>query len=364
MRMFSTCSLVSLVPGPSPHDSSTVIPTRGARLAIQLRLQLQQNDVADDVSALTAVVRPIIEGVLYALKGDVVAEVGGHDNVKLKMLPRLYRPGDRDCGICFEYAVHDALNRGESTVTERLHDAMTRFCNVPGRMPSSILFGLEKGGALNLIDTAKERLTEESRLLAGIPAQPAKLKRHIDSLAAAFRRRELREMLPWSISGLWKADLFVGHTDADRWVGTSVKVNQDHLEGARGLRIGIVPTKQGGKDLVRKDESKNLVICPLPYDGAFMELFYAGFGLVKQFIAADAKVPDEVYLPRPAERQVAKYLADRREFPVKDVLEALKHLSQPELLRTAEHDVSVVSRREEPRPIHTDTLVAPLAKKD
>ena len=71
---------------------------------MQLRLQYQQNAVADEVSAITGVVRPILEGVLYALKQDVVEEAGGYENIKLKMLPRFYRPGDRDCGICFEYA--------------------------------------------------------------------------------------------------------------------------------------------------------------------------------------------------------------------------------------------------------------------
>jgi hypothetical protein len=86
----------------------------------------------------------------------MVAEVGGHANVKLKMLPRLYRPGDRDCGICFEYAVHNALNRREPTVLERLEEAIGTFCRVPGTEPASILFGLEKCGALTLIDTAKD----------------------------------------------------------------------------------------------------------------------------------------------------------------------------------------------------------------
>lgn len=148
--------------------------------AMQLRLQVQQHSVADEVSAITAVVRPILEGVLYALKTDVVAEVGTYDDVKLKMLPRLYRRGDRDCGICFEYAVHEALNRGEPSVVERVYDAMTR-CSVPGNDPASILFGAEKAGALNLINTAKERLTEESGLLYGTRGRPAKLKRHIDS---------------------------------------------------------------------------------------------------------------------------------------------------------------------------------------
>lgn len=327
---------------------------------MQLRMEFQQNPVADEVSAVTAVVRPILEGVLYALKSDVVAEMGGYENVKLKILPRLYRPGDRDCGICFEYAVHDALNRGESTVLERLHEAMVA-CNVPGVEPASILFGVEKGGALSLIDTAKEKLTDDSRLLAGTRGQPAKLKRHIDSIAAAFRRREARDALPWSMSGLWKADLFVGNTDADRWVGTTVKINPRHLEGARGLRIGIVPVREGGKDAVRRDDARNLIVCPLPHDGAFMEVFYEGWGVVQQFMASDAHLPKEVALPRQAERQVARYLEDRREYPVLEVIEALGPLAQPELLHTREQSAELVSRRETPVEVETGAVVAPFA---
>ena len=59
---------------------------------LQLRLEWQRNPVADDVSALTAVVRPILKGVLFALRKEVVAEVGGYENVKLMMLPRLTGP--------------------------------------------------------------------------------------------------------------------------------------------------------------------------------------------------------------------------------------------------------------------------------
>jgi hypothetical protein len=281
---------------------------------MQLRFQFQENPVADEVAAVTAVIRPILEGLLYALKRDVVAEVGGYNQVRLRMLSRLYRPRDRDCGLCFEYAVHDALNRRDAVVMERIHDAAHRFCNVPGNIPTSILFGLEKAGALNLIDTVKEKLTEESRLLAGNRGQPSKLKRHIDSIAAAFRRRADREALPWSIAGLWKADLFVGYDDSDRWVGTTVKINPGQLEGARGLRIGIVPTRAGNADRIYLDDDKNLVVCPLPHDGSFMEVFYQGWGVIQQFIAADASLPREVALPRQTDRQVARYLVDRRDF--------------------------------------------------
>jgi len=281
------------------------------------------------------------------LKQDVVAEVGGYENVKLKMLPRLYRPGDGDCGICFEYAVHDAMKRGEPAVMERLTDAMSQYCNVPGHVPASILFGAEKTGSLRLIDTAREILTDESRLLAGNRGQPVKLKRHIDSVSAAFRKQELREHLPWSISGLWKADLFVGYTDSDRWVGTSVKVNKAMLEPARGLRIGIVPTSQGRSDAVRRDDSKNLILCPIPHDGAFMETFYQGWQVAQQFIAADARLPKEVALPRAPERQVARYLADRPEYAVPEVIEAVGPLAQPELLKTDQRTANVVDRRAE-----------------
>lgn len=326
---------------------------------MQLRLQFQQNRVADEVAALTAVIRPILEGTLYALKAEVAAEAGGHDRITLRMLSRLYRPGDGDCGLCFEYAVHDALNRRDAAVMDRIHDAAHNFCRVPGTDLCSLLFGLEKSGALNLIDTVKERLTEDSRLLTGLRHQPPKLRRHIDSVAAAFRKRAGRELLPWSISGLWKADLFVGYPDSDRWIGTTVKINPNDLVEARGLRLAIVPTRGGTGDQIRRDEQKNLVICPLPYDGSFMEVFYQGWGIVQQFIAADAQMPREVALPRLTDRQVAQYLVDRREFPVAEVLDALVPLSQPQLLRTEDQNAALVSRRKEPLEIGTGAVVAP-----
>jgi hypothetical protein len=84
----------------------------------------QLNPVGDEVLAIAAVVAPILMGVLSALKRDVVDEAGGYSNVKLKMLPRLYRPGDGDVGICFEYAVHEATNNGDAQVLSRIESAV------------------------------------------------------------------------------------------------------------------------------------------------------------------------------------------------------------------------------------------------
>lgn len=336
----------------------SVLP--GEQSSIQLRVEVQRNPVGDEVSAITAVVRPILEGLYYGLQEDVVATVdGGRAAMPLMTMARLYRPGDGDIGICFEYAVHDAMNRADARVVERVRSALL-LCRMRGERHSSILFGAEKSGALNMIETARDRLTDDSRVLTGAQAQPPKLRRYIYSLAQALRRPAARAGLPYSMSGLWKADLFLGNTDTDRWVGTTVKVNATHLEAARGLRIGIVPTQQGRSDAVRMDHERNMVVCPIPHDASFMQTFYEAWQVVKAFIRADAQVPSEAALPRPAHRQVAHYLADRRRFPVLDVIEALEVLSQPELLATETHDVNTVSQRQ--ASVRVDTVIAPRAR--
>lgn len=326
---------------------------------MELRSETQLNPVADEVSAITAVVRPILTGILWALKGQVVAEAGGREGLKLHMLARLRRPGDGDCGICFEYAVHDAMMRCEPPVVERVADALA-LCNVSGETVGSILFGAEKSGTQQLIDTALEDLTDDSILMSGSRGRPVKLKGHVNSIAAAFRSQATRQTLPQSISGLWKADLFLGAPDIDRWVGTTVKINETGLESARGLRVGVVPTRQGVSDAVRKDESRNLIVCPVPYDGSFMEVFYMAWEVVQAVFNADVQMPREVALPRPAQREVARYLVDRRNFPVIDVVEALDALSQPQLLLTSESIAEVATTRVSSDQSTTSAIIAPL----
>lgn len=301
---------------------------------LQLRIEQQKSPIADEVSALTAIVRPIFEATLYSLNRSIVDQLGGEANITLEMLARVYKPGDGDCGICFEWAVHDAIKRKDAPVYERIADALKR-CKVPGKDPASILFGGEKTGALRLIDTAKDLLTDDSRVLGGRVGQPAKLKNRLSLLANALHRPQARFFLPQSISGLWKADLFLGDPKEDRWVGTSVKVNPLQVEGASGLRVAIVPSRQGKSDKIVIDNSKNIVLCPLPYDGAFMELFYRAWNIVRQFFSASAKCPKEVNLPLAAERQVARTLESRRSFPVVDVIDAMLPECQPELLETS-----------------------------
>jgi len=135
--------------------------------------------------------------------------------------------------------------------------------------------------------------------------------------------------------GVWKADLFLGNNGPDNWVGTTVKNSAARLEGAQGLRIGIYP-KQNDSDVPRKDDALNLVRLPLPYDGAFMETFYKAFFLVRAFLRADARVPGEEHLPDAEDRFLCKELVARRDYPILTVVEALRDMSQRDLLQTAD----------------------------
>ena len=94
-RSFSSKRMVALMD--SNGDSSPVQLHLGQ--PFQLRLQVQQNSVADEVSAITAVVRPILVGLIYTLKRDVVQKAGGAKKISLSLIARLYRPADGDCGI-------------------------------------------------------------------------------------------------------------------------------------------------------------------------------------------------------------------------------------------------------------------------
>ena len=167
---------------------------------MEIRREVQNNPVADETSALFAVVRPILTGLLYSINKDVVEDSGGFEKVKIRQLARNYRPGDGDIGICFEYAIHNAITELDTIILDRIETALNKFCHINGDSPKSILFGIEKEkeGSLQVIKTAKENLTSESNLLAGSKGRPVKLIIHIDSVASAFRKRIERENLPTS----------------------------------------------------------------------------------------------------------------------------------------------------------------------
>lgn len=316
--------------------------------------------MADEVGALVAVARPVIAGVLQSISYEVVSTLGQRDALPLRMLGRLRKRGDGDCGIAFEYAVHDAVLSAQPIVVERVADALNK-CRIVRGDPASILFAIEKTGSQQLISTEISLITENSRVLTGQRGQPVKLRKYLNTLAAAFRRPRTRLNLPQSIRGLWKADLFLGSTEPDHWVGTTVKINPAHLEAARGLRVAIVPSLAGHSDGIRLDEQRNLVVCPLPHDGSFMQIFYEGWRIVQALCETDFKMPREVDIPNPAHREVARIFVERRDFPVAGVVEATRKFAQPDLLTTNTEIVSHVPFATTLAP-GTSTIITPFPR--
>lgn len=329
---------------------------------MELRQERQRNPVAEDVSALLAVTRPIIVGLLHSIGEQYLEPHGGRANMRLADLGRVRKASDGDLGIAFEYAVHDAVVNNNPIVLERVTDALVQ-CNIRRGSPESILFAIEKTGSKQLVDTRRELITQESRVLSGKRGQPVKLHRYMNQLAAAFHRPTTRLALPQSIRGLWKADLFLGSPERDHWVGTTIKINPRSLEGAAGLRIAIVPTSAGRSDAIKLDGTKNLVICPLPHDFSFMQTFHEGMRIVQALTSRDFTMPTEAELPNPMHREVARTYVERREFAVQEVLEAVAIFAQPELLETVPEQLTSVAF-DSPRPSETFTLLGPIPRLD
>lgn len=297
---------------------------------MKLAVEVQGDDITDETRARIAMVRPILRATLFALQGERAERLGGYRKITLHDLAREYREGPGDCGICFEYAIHDAIRDRHRLLYPRISEVLDRFCKISGEA-RSILFGAEKGKKLEMVETDAGLLTPESRLLVGSRGNPVKLRPYLERVKRAFTLPHERDQLPRSIRGLWRADLFVGAPAMDRWVATTLKTNPSQLEGAAGIRIGIFPEQSKGEG-PSFDQAKNLILCPVPYERGFMELFYSSFFLVKSFLVNDARLPKPVDLPVSTDRYVATLLEARRAFPVLDIIEALESLAQPGLL--------------------------------
>lgn len=301
---------------------------------MRLLRSIQQDEISDAVRAKFAMVAPVLEATLFSMSAARVERLGGYEKWTLWDLSREMREGAGDAGICFEYAVHDAIAAEHPLIWPLTSEILEGFCGISGGA-ASILFGPEKDGRIPILESVEDSLTDDSRIYVGNRGHPAKLKRYIPKIIRAFHRHEDRNKLPRSIKGIWKADLFIGNKESDRWVGTTVKVNPKALEGAQGLRIGIYP-KRDAKDFPRKDENLNLLRLPVPYDGAFMELYYKSFFLVRAFLNNDARVPPPIELPDAEDRFVTQELEARRDFAVLAVAEVIREMSQPGLVTSEE----------------------------
>lgn len=307
---------------------------------MKLSLEIQSDEVGDAVRARYTMVASILRAMLYSTKNDMVEALGGPTKITLEQLARVYQEGSGDFGVCFEYAVHDSIRIRHPSIYPVIQETLHSLCKIKGD-PESILFGLEKSGSLNVVQTAENSLTDDSRVLVGKAGMPPYLKGRVGVLARAFRSVKHRYQLPQSISGLWQADLFLGTPSSERWVGTTLKVTKEELTAAPGLRVGIYPSKV--KEGPSRDTSKNLILCPLPYRSEFMVLFGASFQVAKQLMHANGSMPKPPALIYEDDLVVAEWLSSRRGYPVMGILEALHPLMQPGLLTSQAAPIAVAT---------------------
>jgi len=301
---------------------------------MQVLQSTQSAPIQDSLSAKRAMLAPIVQGTLNSLARDRMDRLGGRAAITLHDLARESLAGSGDAGICFEYAVHEAIDRRDPMIEPLVSEALENFCGIR-HGAESLLFGPEKDGVIPILQTVTEGLTPESTVHVGTPGRPPKLLAHLPRIFEAFRNNAARRKLPVSIRGIWKADLFVGNPGPDCWVGTSVKIDGNSLEAAPGLRIAVYP-KRNLQDIPRLDDQLNLVRLPLPYDNAFMELFYQAFRLFREFIAADARLPSEILLPHAEDRYIASELVARRGTRVIEVMAWLSTEGQTGIVAEAQ----------------------------
>ena len=113
-------------------------------------LSAQSAPVSDPVRSKFAMAVPVIEATLFALNHERIIRLGGLEKWTLADLAREYREGSGDAGICFEYAVHDAIARRDEILWPLASEVLERFCTIPGGS-DSLLFGPEKDGRVPVI---------------------------------------------------------------------------------------------------------------------------------------------------------------------------------------------------------------------
>jgi hypothetical protein len=139
----------------------------------------QAMPISDDVRARYSLVAPCLEACLYSVPRTWLERLG-REHISVAQLADIFiaHQGDGDTGICFEYAVHDAIEKKHKLIWPLVSEVLEDHCGIAGGA-ESILFGPEKNGVIPVLKTAEQAFTPDSRVLAGNVGQPAKLKKRI-----------------------------------------------------------------------------------------------------------------------------------------------------------------------------------------
>lgn len=241
--------------------------------------------------------------------------------MRLADLGRVRKSSDGDPGVAFEYAVHDAVMGGEPVITDRVATALARVRITRGA-PASILFAIEKSGSKQLVETARELITPESRSVrqaratgqaSGVPEPDRSGLPSADGLSTASPQH------PGPLEGgplPWIAE--------SGSLGRNVSQDQPRLtRGARRATDRHCP--YGVRNLGSRSIGRGAESCCL--SGPSRLQLHAGLlrGHAYRPGARGERLQDaqDAELPGPPHREVARIYVERRNLKVGEVLDAV-----------------------------------------
>ncbi|MDP1028279.1 hypothetical protein Q5H91_13725 [Sphingomonas sp. KR1UV-12] len=300
---------------------------------------IEQKAPIDDYGrALYAVARSVLRALIDSLSAEDLTDLNTPlSDVNLRQLAKIARV-DLDKGMRgdgFEWAVHEALVGGEPTVTELVHRAMKRAApTMRDEAPTSLMFGQERAKYLGFLEAmVDEAGGDQAFLLAQGSGRPFQFARHIPTAAQG---KAAEPILPERIRQIWKTDVFLSTVSDSRNLAATIKSNFSHLEGGRGLRIGIVPesTHVGNRAGIQYDSKTGLWIASLSDPNGFMGMFNDAYHAVMRAMVAIGKQNPPPYWIKPSAK-AQRLLDQMMKFEGAKVLEienALDAAAQQDLI--------------------------------
>ena len=141
----------------------------------------QIGQTEDPVRAKIAKIIPVLKATLHSLAQIRIERLGGLEKITLRDLARESREGHGDAGICFEYAIHDAIAKASPLIHQLASEVLEDLCKIKGGA-ESLLFGPEKERVIPILESVQNALTDESVVWVGNPGRPPKLKAYVSKI--------------------------------------------------------------------------------------------------------------------------------------------------------------------------------------
>ncbi len=323
--------------------------------SIPIRLTLQQTTI-DQAGSLAA----LVGSILTDCASSISADVGAEEIRTQYTLDRIAREFGRlrvDCGLSFEYAVHDALRRSEGGVAERVSGALREYCGLTGTVPASILFGVGKNRGAGLVDTPKHLIAAGSTVkqLVGGAGKFAPMASWIERCADCFHS-EGEFHLPTSIRAYWRPRLLLGYADQGVWVPSSFI---QHSSVDLGLHVLLTPLNQDAGGQVRREDFQ-VVVCPIPVDGGFLSVFRRAWRCVRTLLAPDRNKHLAKPVIDPVDAELEGLLGSRRDRSLDELLVSLTSVGATSCFGLETRHVDYVNLGMQ--PIALGTILAPVAR--